>query len=55
MRGRTRAPSGLSYSFGPGGITRRIKMLIAANVAGSWSWVVPEVSAWLACVRLTHW
>jgi membrane associated rhomboid family serine protease len=33
MRGRSPAPSGLSYSFGPGGITPAIKALIIANVA----------------------
>lgn len=32
MRGRSPAPSGLSYSFGPGGITPAIKALIIANV-----------------------
>jgi membrane associated rhomboid family serine protease len=33
MRGRYPAASGFSYSFGPGGITPAIKLLIAANVA----------------------
>src|SRR5688500_7341504 len=33
MRGRYPAPSGLSYSFGPGGITPAIKALIIANIA----------------------
>jgi membrane associated rhomboid family serine protease len=33
MRGRYPAPSGLSYSFGPGPLTPAIKILIAVNVA----------------------
>ena len=33
MRGRSPAPSGLSYAFGPGGITPAVKALILANVA----------------------
>jgi membrane associated rhomboid family serine protease len=33
MRGRYPAPSGIGFSFGPGGITPGIKILIAANVA----------------------
>jgi membrane associated rhomboid family serine protease len=33
MRGRYPAPAGLGFSFGPGGITPAIKLLIAANVA----------------------
>lgn len=49
MRGRTPAPSGLSYSFGPGGITPAIKALIIANVvmfvAG---WFVDALQDWLA-------
>ena len=32
MRGRAPAPSGLSYSFGPGGISPAVKALIVANV-----------------------
>jgi len=32
MRGRYPAPSGLSYSFGPGGISPAVKALILANV-----------------------
>lgn len=32
MRGRSPAPSGLSYSFGPGGITPAVKALIIANI-----------------------
>jgi membrane associated rhomboid family serine protease len=33
MRGRYPAPSAISYSFGPGGITPAVKALILANVA----------------------
>jgi membrane associated rhomboid family serine protease len=48
MRGRYPAPSGLSYSFGPGGITPAIKMLIAANVAVFLlGWFSPQVALWL--------
>lgn len=32
MRGRAPSPSGLSYSFGPGGISPAVKWLIIANV-----------------------
>src|SRR5687767_15767595 len=49
MRGRYPAPSGLSYSFGPGGITPAIKALIIANVvmfvAG---WFISALEGWLA-------
>jgi membrane associated rhomboid family serine protease len=49
MRGRAPAPSGLSYSFGPGGITPAIKALIIANVvmfvAG---WFISALQGWLA-------
>ena len=48
MRGRYPAPSGLSYSFGPGGITPAIKALILANVvmfvAG---WFTGAIQDWL--------
>src|SRR5688572_20375347 len=48
MRGRYPAPSGLSYSFGPGGITPAIKALIIANVvlfiAG---WTTGALQEWL--------
>ena len=48
MRGRYPAPSGLSYSFGPGGITPAIKALIIANVvmfvAG---WFTGTLQQWL--------
>ena len=48
MRGRYPALSGLSYSFGPGGISPAVKALIIANivmfVAG---WFVVEVQLWL--------
>ena len=48
MRRRYPAPSGLSYSFGPGGITPAIKMLIAANVAVFViGWFSPQVALWL--------
>jgi membrane associated rhomboid family serine protease len=48
MRGRYPAPSGLSYSFGPGGISPAIKMLIAANVAVFLlGWFSPQVALWL--------
>ena len=44
MRGRYPASPGMSYSFGPGGITPAIKILIAANVAAFVvAWFVPEV------------
>jgi membrane associated rhomboid family serine protease len=44
MRGRYPAPSGVALSFGPGGITPAIKILIAANVAAFViAWFVPEV------------
>jgi membrane associated rhomboid family serine protease len=46
MRGRAPAPSGLSYSFGPGGISPAVKALIIANVvmflAGFFSGAVQE-------------
>src|SRR5678809_1612848 len=32
MRGRAPSPSGLSYAFGPGGISPAVKWLIIANV-----------------------
>jgi membrane associated rhomboid family serine protease len=48
MRGRYPAASGLSYSFGPGGITPAIKMLIAANVAVFLlGWFSPQIALWL--------
>lgn len=44
MRGRYPAPAGLGFSFGPGGITPAIKVLIAANVAAFViTWFAPEV------------
>ena len=54
MRGRYPAPSGVSYSFGPGGITPAIKMLIAANVVMFVaSWFAPVLQVWLAAVPET--
>src|SRR5688572_690371 len=51
MRGRYPAPSGLSYSFGPGGISPAIKILILANIAVFvLSWLAPQVSLWLGLV-----
>ena len=48
MRGRYPAPSGISYSFGPGGITPAIKYLIAANVAMFVAgWFVDVLPLWL--------
>jgi membrane associated rhomboid family serine protease len=48
MRGRYPAPSGISYSFGPGGLTPAIKMLIAANVAMFVAgWFAEPVQLWL--------
>ena len=48
MRGRYPAPSGLSFSFGPGGITPAIKALILANVAVFvLGWFVSGIHAWL--------
>ncbi len=48
MRGRAVAPSGLSYGFGPGGISPAVKALIIANVvmflAG---WFSGAVQQWL--------
>jgi membrane associated rhomboid family serine protease len=44
MRGRYPAPAGLGFSFGPGGITPAIKVLIAANVAAFvLAWFAPEI------------
>jgi membrane associated rhomboid family serine protease len=44
MRGRYPAPAGVGFSFGPGGITPAIKVLIAANVAAFViSWFAPEI------------
>ena len=48
MRRRYPAPSGLSYSFGPGGISPAVKALILANVALfvlGWFWGAIEI--WL--------
>src|SRR5688572_10990436 len=51
MRGRYPAPSGLSYSFGPGGISPAIKILILANIAVFvLAWLAPEVTLWLGLV-----
>jgi membrane associated rhomboid family serine protease len=48
MRGRYPSPSGVSYSFGPGGITPAIKMLILANVAAFViTFFAPEVMLFL--------
>src|SRR5687768_263307 len=48
MRGRHPAPAGIGFSFGPGGITPAIKILIAANVAAFViAWFVPEVILFL--------
>lgn len=48
MRGRYPAPSGSSYSFGPGGITPAIKILIAINVAMFViGWFVSTLPLWL--------
>jgi membrane associated rhomboid family serine protease len=48
MRGRYPAPAGLGFSFGPGGITPAIKILIAANVAAFViAWFVPEIVLFL--------
>ena len=48
MRGRYPAPGGLGFSFGPGGITPAIKLLIAANVAAFVvAWFVPEIVLFL--------
>ena len=48
MRGRYPAPSGFSYSFGPGGITPAIKLLIATNVAMFVAgWFVRVLPDWL--------
>jgi membrane associated rhomboid family serine protease len=48
MRGRYPAPAGIGFSFGPGGITPAIKLLIAANVAAFViAWFVPEVILFL--------
>ena len=48
MRGRFPAPSGLSYAFGPGGITPAVKALILANVAlFVLGWFSAAVENWL--------
>lgn len=48
MRGRYPAPAGLGFSFGPGGITPAIKVLIAANVAAFViTWFAPEIMLFL--------
>ena len=48
MRGRYPAPAGLGFSFGPGGITPAIKLLIAANVAAFViAWFAPEIVLFL--------
>jgi membrane associated rhomboid family serine protease len=48
MRGRHPAPSGLSYAFGPGGITPAVKALILANVALFVAgWFSAAVENWL--------
>ena len=51
MRGRYPAASGMSYSFGPGGISPAIKILILANIAVFvLSWLAPQVTLWLGLV-----
>ena len=48
MRGRFPAPSGLSFSFGPGGISPAVKALILANVAlFVLGWFSGGVETWL--------
>ena len=48
MRGRAPAPSGLSYAFGPGGISLAVKWLIIANVAMFvLGWFSGAVQTWL--------
>jgi membrane associated rhomboid family serine protease len=48
MRGRYAAPSGISYSFGPGGITPAVKALIIANIAMFLTgWFYGPVVEWL--------
>ena len=48
MRGRAPAPSGLSFSFGPGGISPAVKALILANVAlFVLGWFSSAVETWL--------
>jgi membrane associated rhomboid family serine protease len=48
MRGRYPAAAGFSYSFGPGGITPAIKLLIAANVTlFVVGWFVEMLPLWL--------
>ena len=50
MRGRYPAPTGLS-SFGPGGISPAIKILILANIAVFvLSWLAPQVVDWLGLI-----
>src|SRR5688500_8536298 len=51
MRGRYPAPSGLSYSFGPGGISPGSSIRILANLAVFvLSWLAPQVILWLGLV-----
>ena len=51
MRGRYPAASGMSYSFGPGGISPAIKILILANIAVFvLSWLAPQAVLWLGLV-----
>jgi membrane associated rhomboid family serine protease len=48
MRGRAPAPSGLSFAFGPGGISPAVKALILANVAiFVLGWFTGAVETWL--------
>ena len=48
MRGRYPAPSGLSYSFGPGGISPAVKALIIANIVMFvFAWFSGTVQDWL--------
>ena len=48
MRGRSPSPSGLSYAFGPGGISPAVKWLIIANVVMFvLGWFSGEVQTWL--------
>ena len=48
MRGRYPAPSGLSFAFGPGGISPAVKWLIIANIAlFVLGWFYGAVETWL--------
>ena len=48
MRGRNPAPSGLTYAFGPGGISPAVKALILTNIAlFVLGWFSGAVETWL--------